>query len=369
MPNVTLSSAKRRADEDKARQSGRYGDAHISPLPCVRSRRGSLSHPAAQAIRTAAQPWPPALRRQHKTNVAQESVDLHKPSPIMFAWRPSGGQKRGLDPASAERDRERRPSCVYGSKTPSPFSPSARSAASSSRGRTSSNSSRAASRPPTPVDATFDASRHVVLPGLINTHHHFYQTLTRAHPAAIDQDLVPWLLGAGADLGAADARRSAHRDARRPGRTAAVGLHDGRRPSLSVPARASKTRSTSRSRRRARLGLRMTVTRGSMSISEKDGGLPPDDIVQDDETILADSERVLKLYHDPEPGRDDPHRPGALLAARRAQAADGRNRPSLAERHDCRLHTHLCRSRKRTSIASQLYRHAAGRSARRARAG
>ncbi len=48
--------------------------------------------------------------------------------------------------------------------------------------------------PAAPVDAVFDAARHVVLPGLINTHHHFYQTLTRAHPRAIDKELFPWLL-------------------------------------------------------------------------------------------------------------------------------------------------------------------------------
>ncbi|MBA4336021.1 MAG: 8-oxoguanine deaminase, partial [Methylobacterium sp.] len=47
--------------------------------------------------------------------------------------------------------------------------------------------------PAAPVDGVFDASEHVVLPGLINTHHHFYQTLTRAHPAAIDRELFPWL--------------------------------------------------------------------------------------------------------------------------------------------------------------------------------
>ena len=47
--------------------------------------------------------------------------------------------------------------------------------------------------PAQPVDQTFDASRHVVIPGLINTHHHFFQTLTRAHPAAINKELFPWL--------------------------------------------------------------------------------------------------------------------------------------------------------------------------------
>ncbi len=48
--------------------------------------------------------------------------------------------------------------------------------------------------PALPYDATFDASRHVVLPGLVNAHHHFYQTLTRAHPAGQDKDLIPWLV-------------------------------------------------------------------------------------------------------------------------------------------------------------------------------
>ena len=47
--------------------------------------------------------------------------------------------------------------------------------------------------PAAKVDQTFDASRHVVIPGLINTHHHFFQTLTRAHPAAINKELFPWL--------------------------------------------------------------------------------------------------------------------------------------------------------------------------------
>src|SRR5271155_6177354 len=47
--------------------------------------------------------------------------------------------------------------------------------------------------PSAPVDATFDASRHVVLPGLVNAHHHFYQTLTRAHPVGLGKELIPWL--------------------------------------------------------------------------------------------------------------------------------------------------------------------------------
>src|SRR5664279_763322 len=53
---------------------------------------------------------------------------------------------------------------------------------------------KAGSRPAAPVDVEFDASRHVVLPGLVNAHHHFYQTLTRAHPQAINRELFPWLV-------------------------------------------------------------------------------------------------------------------------------------------------------------------------------
>src|ERR1700745_116096 len=49
-------------------------------------------------------------------------------------------------------------------------------------------------KPAGPVDQTFEAGRHVVLPGLVNTHHHFYQTLTRAHPQAINKPLFPWLM-------------------------------------------------------------------------------------------------------------------------------------------------------------------------------
>ncbi len=98
-----------------------------------------------------------------------------------------------------------------------------------------------------------------------------------------------------------------------------------------------------------RLGVRMTVSRGSMNRSEKDGGLPPDSVVQDEDTILADSERVLKLFHDPNPGARirialAPCSPFSINKRLMSDSA------RLAEAYDCQLHTHLCRDRRRGAI-------------------
>ena len=154
---------------------------------------------------------------------------------------------------------------------------------------------------PERIDATFDASRHVVLPGLVNTHHHFYQTLTRAHPSAINKPLFPWLVALypiWARLKPKHLRlasRLALTELMLSGCTTAADHHylypQGLENAVDIEVEEARS-----------LGMRMTVSRGSMNLSEKDGGLPPDSVVQDEETILADSERVLKLFHDPKPG-------------------------------------------------------------------
>ena len=207
---------------------------------------------------------------------------------------------------------------------------------------------------PERIDATFDASRHVVLPGLVNTHHHFYQTLTRAHPAAINKQLFAWLTALYPIWARLKPEHLQARGAARADRAHAVGLHDRRRSSLSLSGWASRTRSTSRSRRRCNLGMRMTVTRGSMNLSEKDGGLPPDSVVQDEETILADSERVLKLFHDPKPGAQirvalAPCSPFSISKRLMSESA------RLAERYDCQLHTHLCETVDEERFCLELY--------------
>src|ERR1700723_1272901 len=196
--------------------------------------------------------------------------------------------------------------------------------------------------PSAPVDATFEASRHVVLPGLINTHHHFYQTLTRAHPAGFGKDLIPWLVSMErvweriTPQALRIAIRMALVELMLSGCTTAADHHNLFPPNLTNAIDIEVEEAT-------KLGLRMTVTRGSMGISEKDGGLQPDSIVQDSETILEDSERVLRLYHDVKPGAmiRVALAPCSPLAVPK-RVMDGS--AELAERYDCRLHTHLCQS-------------------------
>ena len=207
--------------------------------------------------------------------------------------------------------------------------------------------------PAAPWDATFNASRHVVLPGLVNAHHHFYQTLTRAHPDGFGKELVPWLVAMEHVWGrmTPEALRIAVRMAlvelMLSGCTTAADHHNlfprGMENAIDIEVEEA-----------TKLGLRMTVTRGSMGVSEKDGGLQPDAIVQDSDTILEDSERVLRLFHDPNPGAMvrvalAPCSP--LAVPKRVMEGSA----ALAERYDARLHCHLCQSRDEDAYAVETF--------------
>jgi 8-oxoguanine deaminase len=193
--------------------------------------------------------------------------------------------------------------------------------------------------PATPAAAVFDAGRHTVLPGLINTHHHFYQTLTRASPAALDRTLFPWLqalypiwarltpdsLDAAATVAMAELLLS--------GCTTTTDHH------YVFPAGLESAIDTEIAAAR-RLGIRVMLTRGSMNLSQRDGGLPPDSVVQDEDTILADSERLIARFHDASPGAMvqvalAPCSPFSVTRSLMTATA------ALAERTGVRLHTHL----------------------------
>src|SRR5208337_3848825 len=142
------------------------------------------------------------------------------------------------------------------------------------------------------------------------------------------------------DLVAPQAAPSQARDPGCADRTPHVGLHDRGRPSHLYPKGLEDAVDIEVDETLG-LGMRMTVSRGSMNLSVKDGGLPPDSVVQDEETILADSERVLKKFHDPNPGSPirvalAPCSPFSISKNLMIESA------RLAERYDCQLHTHLC---------------------------
>jgi 8-oxoguanine deaminase len=208
--------------------------------------------------------------------------------------------------------------------------------------------------PATPEVKAFDAGQHVVLPGLINTHHHFYQTLTRAVPAALDRELFPWLqalypiwarltpeaLDVGMTLAMAELVLSGCTMTTDHHYVFPAGLEDG----IDIEVAAAK-----------RLGLRVLLTRGSMNLSQRDGGLPPDSVVQDEDTILADSERVVARYHDAGEGAMiqialAPCSPFSVTTSLMRSTAD------LAKRLNVRMHTHLAETEDENRFCQELYK-------------
>ena len=201
----------------------------------------------------------------------------------------------------------------------------------------------AGQKPLQPVDAIFDASDHVVLPGLINTHHHFYQTLTRALAPALGKELFDWLkalypVWAGLDPELlAVATELALAELLLSGCTTTSDHHylypPGLEQALDIQVRVA-----------SHIGMRVTLTRGSMDLSQKDGGLPPDSVVQDAQTILADCERVVNTYHQSDPGAMVQV---ALAPCSPFSVSDPLMRESaaLASRLGVRLHTHLGETR------------------------
>lgn len=197
--------------------------------------------------------------------------------------------------------------------------------------------------PSAPVDESFDASRHVVLPGLINTHQHFFQNLTRAHPLGIDRELGPWLAGMYPIWQHLEpdmlrlAARVAIAELMMSGATAAADhqymFPPGMEHAVDIEFEEAE-----------KLGLRLTVARGAANLGEDQGRMPPRKMVEDEEVALADFDRIASRFHQRGPGamRQVAFAPTALLIVTDSLM---RGAAELAERHDCRLHTHLAESR------------------------
>ncbi|MGL6552780.1 8-oxoguanine deaminase [Aeromonas jandaei] len=197
----------------------------------------------------------------------------------------------------------------------------------------------AGQQPARPCEQVFDARDHVVLPGLINTHHHFYQTLTRAWGPVVNQPLFPWLktlYPVWARLtpdALALASKVAMAELLLSGCTLAADHHylfpRGMEESIDIQVAAVRE-----------LGMRAMLTRGSMSLGEDEGGLPPRHTVQGQQQILDDSVRLVRHYHERGAGAQiqialAPCSPFSVTEEIMVESA------RLAAELDVRLHTHL----------------------------
>jgi cytosine/adenosine deaminase-related metal-dependent hydrolase len=204
---------------------------------------------------------------------------------------------------------------------------------------------------PQDADRVVDASGMIILPGLINTHHHLYQTLTRAVPAVQDAPLFKWLkilYGIWARLTPEAIHASA-----------LVGLAE---LMLSGCTTASDhlyiypgdCRIDDEIRAAEKIGIRFQPCRGSMSLGESEGGLPPDEVIEDEAFILQDTQRVIETYHDPEPCAMlrivvAPCSPFSVTPELMRESAE------LARSYGVMLHTHLAETKDEETFCLERF--------------
>jgi cytosine/adenosine deaminase-related metal-dependent hydrolase len=193
----------------------------------------------------------------------------------------------------------------------------------------------------------------LVTPGLINTHHHIYQNLTRAYRPAVNGSLFTWLSTLYPRWAVLD-EEGAYLSAWIGLAELALGGCTTTTDHLYVHPKGGGDLIGAEIAAARELGMRFHPTRGSMSLSQKDGGLPPDSVVQDDDEILAESERLVAAHHDP--------RPGAMVRVALAPCSPFsvtadlmRRTAELAERLDVRLHTHLAEDPDEDAFASKMF--------------
>ncbi|TDV37953.1 cytosine/adenosine deaminase-related metal-dependent hydrolase [Paraburkholderia caballeronis] len=148
---------------------------------------------------------------------------------------------------------------------------------------------------PASADDVLDLRGHLLLPGLVNTHHHMYQSLTRAVPGVQDAELFGWLSG----LYKVWANLTPEMIEVSTLTAMAELLLSGCTTSsdhLYLYPNGSRLDDSIRAARA--IGMRFHASRGSMSVGQKDGGLPPDSVVEREDAILADTQRLIETYHD-----------------------------------------------------------------------
>ncbi len=204
---------------------------------------------------------------------------------------------------------------------------------------------------PTTADEVLDLRNHLLLPGLINTHHHFYQTLTRAIPAVQNANLFNWLKALypiWARLTPDDIFISTQTA------LAELALSGCSTASDHLYLFPNGSRLDDEIAAGKEIGLRLQASRGSMSLGESQGGLPPDSVVDSEENILADSQRLIERYHDPQPGSFiqivlAPCSPFSVTDSLMKQSA------ALARQYAVHLHTHLAETEDEQQFCLQKF--------------
>lgn len=196
---------------------------------------------------------------------------------------------------------------------------------------------------PQTADTVLDGTHYWCYPGLINTHHHLYQVFSRNLPQVQNLELFPWLtalyeIWKGLDREVVRfSSLTGMGELMKHGCTTCFDHH------YVFPAGAGDLLGAQFAAAEE-LGIRMVASRGSMDLSRKDGGLPPDSVVQTVDEIMADSLKAIETYHDPRPGSMRqvvlaPCSPFSVSSELLRQSA------ILARQYGVRLHTHLCETK------------------------
>ena len=189
-----------------------------------------------------------------------------------------------------------------------------------------------------------DCSDCVVIPGLVNTHHHFYQTLTRNLSAVQNAELFEWLIYLYDIWKNIDEEAVYYSSLLAMGELLKTGCTLSTDHHYVFPQNVSGDLIGIQFEAASTLGMRFSPSRGSMSLSKKNGGLPPDSVVQTEDKILEDSIRLIQKFHDPS---EDSMRKIVLAPCSPFSVTldNLKNTAKLAREYGVRLHTHLAETK------------------------
>jgi len=204
------------------------------------------------------------------------------------------------------------------------------------------------------ADQVIDGTDYFLYPGLINTHHHFYQTLTRNIPQVQNVELFNWLKYLYPIWARLTPEAVYYSSLVAMGELLKTGCTTSVDQFYVFPRGQPKELLDQEFRAAEEIGIRFHGSRGSMSLSEKDGGLPPDSVVQSEEEILSDSQRVIEKFHN--------SRPFAMQRVILAPCSPFsvtenllRESIKLARSYKVRSHTHLAETKDEEKFCQEIF--------------